>query len=213
MSELIQIANHIHNTLSSILVKYHKGVELADIEDEFLSDIYIAKENDYLKTIEELPLTENKYLKQIIMSRNKTNQGGDKIPTANQSGLNILDTEVLNISGKQVATGNAAYLEVAKLIEKGTDLATIHTYCIQKSNERHLTVKEVLKTAVLNSETDPKASGAKYEAYKLAMKIESGNSDFTDEERISLKKATESVWPNPEIVGFVWTLFNFSPSK
>jgi len=205
MNELIELVDHIHNITSSILLKYYKGIELTDSEDEVLSDLFIAKSEDKLKSIENIPITENKHLKNLIMPKGVKN---NTVVKPEIKGSISLDMEILNMSGKVVSTGSPVYIEVAKLIEKGVSITDVHTYCIQKSNDHYLTIKEVLKTSVVNAETDPKKPGEKFENYKLAMKIESGNSDFTDEERILIKKSVELFW-GTEVVGFVWTTFNF----
>lgn len=215
MNELIQIVNHIHNILSCILIKYNNGTELTETEDEVLTELYITHESGHLKNIEELPITENIYLKHIIMSRTpKQNVISEKLETSLNS--LFLNTVITNIDGKPFSTGNKEYVEIARMIELGADIKTIHEYCIKKGSERDLTVREVIKTAVLNAETDKKTPEDKFDTYNLAIKIENGAkageiSDhyFSDEERIQIKKSTGQVW-GIEIVGFIWNFFHFS---
>jgi len=69
-----------------------------------------------------------------------------------------------------------------------------------------LDVRTAIKISLLNDPNLDKKSGVeKYNIYKLAMKIESENPDFTTEELASIKKAVGDVL-NPIALGFIWDL-------
>jgi len=66
-----------------------------------------------------------------------------------------------------------------------------------------LTLKKAIKHAILTADVDKKSPEERYEAYKLALKLETGNPDFKHEEWAKIKKAVGIAW-YPEIVGFIW---------
>lgn len=204
MNELIEIADKIHNTLSCVLIKYHKGLPLDETEDEVLAELYIAIEKGDLKNIENLQTKENKYIKQLIMPlKNKNTK-----PTIVGNELKMaLQAEVLNISGEPFTTGNDAYFEIAKLLETKVSPDFILAHCRKKTTEQKLTVKHVLKTAVLNDEPDKKTPNEKFDIYKLAMKIEREEGMLTTNEKEVLKKAVGKVW-GIEVTGFVWNFID-----
>jgi hypothetical protein len=69
--------------------------------------------------------------------------------------------------------------------------------------EGNLTIKMAIKIAITNADMDKKTPDEKYNAYKTAMRIEKGETDFLPEEWSSFKRAVGLVF-GPEIVGFVW---------
>jgi hypothetical protein len=66
MNELIELVSHVHNLTSSILLKYYAGVELSDVEDEIISEIYMTIEEGRLPSISNLDQKENLYIKSLI---------------------------------------------------------------------------------------------------------------------------------------------------
>ncbi len=71
MNELIELISHIHNLTSDILIKYYAGLELSEIDDEIISDIYIATEENRLISISDLGQKENLYIKLLIKPKKK----------------------------------------------------------------------------------------------------------------------------------------------
>jgi len=177
MNELITLTDHIHNILSSVLIKYHTGIELTEDEEEIVSQLYIANEEGYLKSLEDIPYKVNNHINTIIMSRTKGSKNKKSLILNNENmGKLDLNAEVLSLDGKTIKG------------ESATD---------------NLTIKKAIKFAILNSGIDKKTPEEKYGVYKLAMKLESQDQDFTVEELASFKKAIGEVF-NPEIVGFIW---------
>lgn len=68
-----------------------------------------------------------------------------------------------------------------------------------------LTIKKAIKFAVLNvdGKTRSQSPEDKYEAYKLALKLEEPDPSFTVEELARIKKDVGTMW-SPEVVGFIW---------
>jgi hypothetical protein len=66
MNELIELVSHVHNLTSNILIKYYSGVELSETEDEIVSEIYIAIEEDRMPSISDISPKENLYIKSLI---------------------------------------------------------------------------------------------------------------------------------------------------
>lgn len=66
MNELIELVSHVHNLTSSILIKYYAGIELSETEDEIVSEIYIAIEEDRMPSISSIDQKENLYIKSLI---------------------------------------------------------------------------------------------------------------------------------------------------
>lgn len=112
--------------------------------------------------------------------------------------------EVLNIEGESFTTGNKPYIEVCQMIENKVDLPKIYDYCLKKSNEKKLIVKEVLKASILNYEKPNETGEDKFKAYNLAMKIQE-EGELTSEDKVALKEAVGHIWKR-EVVGFIWKL-------
>ena len=66
-----------------------------------------------------------------------------------------------------------------------------------------LTIRRAIKTAILTADMDKKSPEERYEAYKLAVKLETGSPTLTVEELVKIKKAVGITW-YPETVGFIW---------
>ena len=201
MNELLELTDHIHNITSTILLKINEGKELSEEEEEIISEFYISKEEGNLKTLEEIPYKTNNFIKSIIMSRPHGSKNKSKI--LNMSKLN-LKTIVTNIDGKQFGGGDNVYAEILDMIQKGATLKVIADHCETKFNEEPLTLKKALKFAVLNSDLDKKDANKRYDAYKLAMKIETEDPDFTKEELASIKTDAGIAFKSPEVQGFIW---------
>jgi hypothetical protein len=203
MNELIEIANKIHITLSDILIKYQKGILLNEIEDDILSELYIQSEEGNIKSIDEINFLENKYIKQLTMgTKNATKHSN----TGSVKKIN-LKTEVKNLSGETFTSGEEAYFEIKNLIDNKASLEFIRSYCEKKSNDKKLTVKAVIKTGILNNEPEKLTANEKFDMYKLAMKIESEEGEFTTSEKETIKKAVGKVW-GIEVTGFVWNFID-----
>jgi len=117
-----------------------------------------------------------------------------------------LHAEVKNVSGESFTTGDEAYFEVKKFIENKATLDFIYTFCTKKASERKLTIKDVLKGAILGDDKD-KTANEKYDLYKLVIKIEREEGEFTTSEKDLIKKAVGKVW-NIEVTGFVWNFID-----
>jgi hypothetical protein len=96
--------------------------------------------------------------------------------------------------------------ELKSLDKKGIDLdqrvLTLDKKEIIFQNEP-LTIRRAIKTAILTSDMEKKTPEERYEAYKLAVKLETSNPNFTHEEWSKIKKAVGTTW-YPETVGFIW---------
>ncbi len=112
--------------------------------------------------------------------------------------------EVTNIEGKPFTSGIQPYIEVCQMIESKVDLQKIYDYCLKKSNESTLTVKDVLRTAILNYNKPNETGEDKFKAYNIAMKIQA-EQEFLSEDKVLLKEAVGHTWKT-EIVGFIWNL-------
>jgi hypothetical protein len=66
-----------------------------------------------------------------------------------------------------------------------------------------LSLKETLQRAILNAEMDKKDGKAKFEAYQLAMKLNTADPDLTVDELKSLKDAVGKIY-GAVFVGFVY---------
>jgi hypothetical protein len=86
MNELIELIDHMHNILSSVLIKYSLGIELTDDEEEVISQLYISSEDGDLKALEDIPHKNNIYINTLIMTRTKGAK--NKIKTVETENLN-----------------------------------------------------------------------------------------------------------------------------
>jgi hypothetical protein len=66
-----------------------------------------------------------------------------------------------------------------------------------------ISMKEALQRAILNAEMDKKDGKTKFEAYQLAMKLNTDDPDLTVDELKNLKDAVGKIY-GPVIVGFVY---------
>lgn len=203
MNELIEIADKIHILLSGILIKYQKGLPLSETEDDILSELYIQSEEGNIKSIDEIEIQENKYIKQLLVMNKKTVK---YTGTDNTKKLN-LNVEVKNLAGESFKAGEDVYFEIKNLIDNKASLEFVRSYCEKKMSDKKLTVKEVIKTGILNNEPDKLTANEKFDMYKLAMKIEHGEGEFTTTEKDTIKKAVGKVW-GIEVTGFVWNFID-----
>lgn len=178
MNELIDIADRIHNTTSSILIKYNNGVELSEEEEEFLSEIFVIREEGKLDSLDDIAITENKFLKTLLMPRG--------IPKSGKRNMN----NNLNCTNMK--------------FDFNCEITGIDGKAIQISPTESLTVKKALKYAILNCDTDKKTGAEKFEIYNLAIKIEK-EEELTIEELKICKDSVGKLY-HPEVVGFVWSL-------
>ena len=177
-NELIDLIDHINIITSDILIKFHTGIELTDLQEDIIRELYRCSEENHLMSLEDFPHINNNYINQIIMGRTQGSKNKSKINLINKNmGKLNLNSEILTLDGKPV---------------KGTP------------EEGNLTIKKAIKFATLNAEMDKKSGEEKYNAYKLAMKIETENPDFTVEELASIKKSVGTVFSAPEIIGFIY---------
>jgi hypothetical protein len=94
-------------------------------------------------------------------------------------------------------------MEKKEKLNLNQEILTIDGKPIPYNQLGNLTLKIAIKTAILNAEMDKKTPEQKYDAYKMAMKVESENIDFKKEEWVTIKHAIGVVY-YPEIVGFIW---------
>lgn len=203
MNELIEIADKIHILLSGILIKYHKGLPLSETEDDILSELYIQSEEGNIKSIDEIEIQENKYIKQLLVMNKKTVKSTG---TDNTKKLN-LNVEVKNLAGESFKSGEDVYFEIKNLIDNKASLEFVRSYCEKKVSDKKLTVKDAIKTGILNNEPDKLTANEKFDMYKLAMKIEREEGEFTTNEKETIKKAVGKVW-GIEVTGFVWNFID-----
>jgi len=225
MNEMMELINHIHNITSSILLKYHTGIELTEDEEEVMSQLYICEEKGDIKAIEDIPHKNNNYINTIIMSRTKgaknknialsniaisaTEEFKKEVITLNNENMNKnfdLNEVVLNLNNVPFGSADSLYNEIIKIImTQGSTLETVYKFCQSQLSKEPMTVKKAIKFAILNSKENKNTPETSYESYKLAMKIESGNTEFSTEDFAFFKKVVGEVFKEtPEVMGFIW---------
>jgi hypothetical protein len=204
-NELVQLIDHINNITSGILLKYHTGIELTDLEEEVLRDIFKCEQERLMVSLEDIPHTNNNFINQIIMGRNAGSKNKSKINQINKNmGKLDLNTVVLNLNGKPVGDVGSELNPIMEIISKGGTIQQVQQYCQNRLTSEPLTIKKAAKFSVLNADLDKKSGEEKYNAYKLAMKIESENPELSVEELAAIKKAIGSTFMLPEVVGFIF---------
>jgi hypothetical protein len=209
MNEMIELIDHIHNVISFILLKYHTGIELTEDEEEVISQLYISSENGNLKSLEDIPHKNNNYINTIIMSRTKGAK--NKVITLNNNNMNKnldldLNEVVLNLNGTPFGNADSSYNKVIEIImTPGATLETVYKFCQSQLANEPMTIGKAIKFAILNSEENKKTPENSYESYKLAMKIESKDPEFSTEDLGAFKKSVGEVFKKtPEVLGFIW---------
>lgn len=175
-NELIELLNHVHNVASSALINIYMGAELNDNQEEFLTQLFMCSEEGHLQSLEDIPHTSNNYLTTIIMGRTKGSKNKNNLILSKMGKLD-LNAPVLKLDGKAWAAS---------------------------PEEGDLTIRKAVKFAILNADLDKKSPVQKYEAYKLAIKVEGESPDFSVEELKVIKDSVGAVYAAPEIVGFIW---------
>ena len=228
MNELIGLIDHIHNTLSCILIKYHSGIELTDDEEEVMSQLYISSEDGDLKSLEDIPHKNNNYINTLIMTRTKGAK--NKIKTVETENLNqedmeivknepvavarpnlsdVMNLEVKTIEGRPYGQPDGAWNQILQLLQDPkTTGESLAEFCKSRLSEDQMTVRSAAKFALRNFELDKKTGSDLYDSYRLIMKIEDGNSDISSAQIEEIKKAVMGVFKNIDVIGFVVDALN-----
>jgi hypothetical protein len=228
MNELIGLIDHLHNTLSCILIKYHQGIELTDDEEEVMSQLYISSEDGDLKALEDIPHKNNNYINTLIMTRTKGAK--NKIKTVETENLNqedmeivknepvavtrlnlsdVMNLEVKTIEGRPYGQPDGAWNQILQLLQDPkTTGESLAEFCKSRLSEDQMTVRSAAKFALRNFELDKKTGSDLYDSYRLIMKIEDGNSDISSAQIEEIKKAVMGVFKNIDVIGFVVDALN-----
>ena len=228
MNELIGLIDHLHNTLSCILIKYHQGIELTDDEEEVMSQLYISSEDGDLKALEDIPHKNNNKINTLIMTRTKGAK--NKIKTVETENLNqedmeivknepvavtrlnlsdVMNLEVKTIEGRPYGQPDGAWNQILQLLQDPkTTGESLAEFCKSRLSEDQMTVRSAAKFALRNFELDKKTGSDLYDSYRLIMKIEDGNSDISSAQIEEIKKAVMGVFKNIDVIGFVVDALN-----
>jgi len=181
-NELIELVDHLNNITSDILLRYHTGIELTDLQEDVLRDLFKCEQERYLISLEDIPHTTNNFINQIIMGRTQ----GSK----NKSKINLINKNM----GK---------------LDLNADVIGLNGLAVKADGDNNLSIKQAFKFAVLNSKKDKETPEKTYEAYKLAMKIEAEESELTIDDLKSIKDSVgETFMKDPVILGFLWDFIN-----